>query len=201
MTLSPTIKKLLDQAIAKPEKMERQLYLAAAISGRFEEGGVSTVLVGGTVVEFYTAGGYTTADIDMVLPPLEKREIERVMEELGLVRAGDYRHWIHPQIPLPVEFPPGPLQIGHSVVRELNEIEIGGVKLKILKVEDILLDRIVMAQEWKDPQSQIQAEMLMYAHYEKIDWPYVHGQASRLDVLKLFQGIQKKVKKRVKRKS
>ena len=54
---------------------------------------------------------------------------------------GDYRHWSHPQIPFPVEFPPGPLQIGHLVVAEVNEIEIEGTKLKILKVEDILLDR------------------------------------------------------------
>ena len=200
MTLSPKIKSLLGQAIAKQEKLERQLYLAAAISRGFEERGVSAVLVGGTVVEFYTAGGYTTADIDMVMPPLQKREIEMVMEELGLVRSGDYRHWIHPRIPFPVEFPPGPLQIGHLVVGELNEIEIEGIKLKILKVEDILLDRMVMAREWDDLQARVQAEMLMYAHYDEMDWPYIHRQASQIGVLKILQEIQKKVKRRVKRK-
>jgi len=191
---------LLSQAIAKQEKLEKQLYLAAAISGGFEERGVSAVLVGGTVVEFYTAGGYTTADVDMVLPPLERKEIETVMEELGLVRSGDYRHWSHPQIPFPVEFPPGPLQIGHLVVGELNEIEIEGTKLKILKVEDILLDRMVMAQEWDDLQAHVQAEMLMYAHYDEMDWPYIHRQASQIGLLKILQEIQKKVKGRVKRK-
>ncbi len=200
MTLSHKIRHLLSQAVARQQKLERQLYLAAAISGGFEERGVSAVLVGGTVVEFYTAGGYTTADIDMVLPPLERREIETVMEELGLVRSGDYRHWSHPQIPFPVEFPPGPLQIGHLVVGELNEIEIEGTKLKILKVEDILLDRMVMAQEWDDLQAQVQAEMLMYAHYDEMDWPYIHRQASQIGVLKISQEIQKKVKRRVKRK-
>ena len=130
MTLSHKIRHLLSQAIARQQKLERQLYLAAAISRGFEEQGVPAVLVGGTVVEFYTAGGYTTADIDMVLPPLERKEIETVMEELGLVRSGDYRHWSHPQIPFPVEFPPGPLQIGHLVVGELNEIEIEGTNSK-----------------------------------------------------------------------
>jgi len=200
MTLSPKIKSLLGQAIAKQEKLERQLYLAAAISRGFEERGVSAVLVGGTVVEFYTAGGYTTADIDMVMPPLQKREIEMVMEELGLVRSGDYRHFIHPRIPFPFDFPPGPLQIGHLVVGELNEIEIEGIKLKILKVEDILLDRMVMAREWDDLQARVQAEMLMYAHYDEMDWPYIHRQASQIGVLKILQEIQKKVKRRVKRK-
>ena len=200
MTLSHKIRHLLSQAIAGQQKLERQLYLAAAISRGFEERGVTAVLVGGTVVEFYTAGGYTTADIDMVLPPLERKEIETVMEELGLVRSGDYRHWSHPQIPFPVEFPPGPLQIGHLVVGELNEIEIEGTKLKILKVEDILLDRMVMAREWDDLQAHVQAEMLMYAHYDEMDWPYINRQATQIGVPKILQGIQKKVKRRVKRK-
>ena len=200
MTLSHKIRHLLSQAIARQQQLERQLYLAAAISGGFEERGVPAVLVGGTVVEFYTAGGYTTADIDMVLPPLERKEIETVMEELGLVRTGDYRHWRHPKIPFPVAFPPGPLQIGHLVVEELNEIEIEGTKLKILKVEDILLDRMVMAREWDDLQAHVQAEMLMYAHYDEMDWPYIHRQASQIGVLKISQEIQKKVKRRVKRK-
>jgi hypothetical protein len=134
----------------------------------------------------------------MVLPPLEKKEIERVMQELGFERFEDYRHWLHPKIPVPVEFPPGPLQIGHLPIQEVNEIEIGKIKLKILRVEDILLDRLVMAQEWKDLQAQAQSEMLMDAHYVEMDWPYVHQKASQLGILKLLQKIQKRVKQRLK---
>ena len=157
------------------------------------------MLVGGAVVEYYTAGEYTTVDIDMILPPLEKQEIETVMKDLGFERFEDYRHWLHPRIPIPVEFPPGPLQIGHFLVQEVNEIEIEKIHLKILKVEDILLDRLIMAQEWKDLQAQIQAEMFMYAHYSEIDWPYVHQKSSQLGILKLLQKIQRKVKRRMKR--
>ena len=197
MNPSGTIKKLLKKAATEQEKILKQLYVAAAISSAFEKKGIRAVLVGGAVVEYYTAGGYTTVDIDMILPPLEKQEIETVMKELGFVRFEDYRHWLHPHIPIPVEFPPGPLQIGHLLIQEVNEIEIEKIKLKILKVEDILLDRLIMAQEWKDLQAQIQAEMLMYAHYSEIDWPYVHRKSSQLGILKLFQEIQRKVKGRV----
>jgi len=84
-------------------------------------------------------------------------------------------------------------------VQEVNEIEIEKVKLKILKVEDILLDRLIMAQEWKDLQAQVQAEMLMYAHYSEIDWSYVHQKSTLLGILKLLQKIQRKVKRRMKR--
>jgi predicted nucleotidyltransferase len=193
------LRELIKKATLTQDKLERQIYLAAAISSAFEKKGIQSVLVGGAVVEYYTAGGYTTADIDMVLPPLEKREIENVMEELGFERFEDYRHWLHPHIPIPVEFPPGPLQIGHLLVQEVNEIEIEKVKLKILKVEDILLDRLIMAQEWKDLQAQVQAEMLVYAHYSEIGWSYVYQKSSLLGILKLLQKIQRKVKRRMKR--
>lgn len=188
----------MNKATATKDKLKRQIYVAAAISSAFEKKGIQAVLVGGAVVEYYTAGGYTTADIDMILPPLEKQEIETIMKELGFERFEDYRHWLHPRIPIPVEFPPGPLQVGHLLIQEVNEIEVEETKLKILKVEDILLDRLIMAQEWKDLQAQIQAEMLMYAHYTGIDWPYVHQKSSQLGILKLFQKVQRTVKKRVK---
>jgi len=195
---SQRLQDLIKKVSLTQDKLERQIYLAAAISLAFEKRGIQVVLVGGVVVEYYTAGGYTTADIDMILPPLEKHVIETVMKELGFERFEDYRHWLHPYIPIPVEFPPGPLQIGHLLVQELNEIEIEEVKLKILKVEDILLDRLIMAQEWKDLQAQVQAEMLMYAHYTEIDWSYVHQKSSLLGILKLLQKIQRKVKRRMK---
>ena len=198
MDTSHKLQKLIDTATATKDKLERQIYVAAVISSAFEKKGIQTVLVGGAVVEYYTAGGYTTADIDMILPPLEKQEIETVMKELGFERFEDYRHWLHPHIPVPVEFPPGPLQVGHLLIQEVNEIEVEKIKLKILKVEDILLDRLIMAQEWKDLQAQIQAEMLMYAHYTEIDWPYVHQKSSQPGIFKLFQKVQRKVKKRVK---
>lgn len=195
MTPSGSIKKLLKKAATEQKKILKQLYVAAAISSAFEKEGVQAVLVGGTVVEYYTAGGYTTADIDMILPPLEKQKIETVMKRLGFERFEDYRHWIHPQIRIPIEFPPGPLQVGHLLVQEVNEIEIEKIKLKILRVEDILLDRLVAAQEWKDQQAQVQAEMLMYAHYTDIDWSYVHQKSSQLGILKFFRNIQKRVKR------
>ena len=199
MNSSQRLRELIKKATLTQDKLERQIYLAAAISSAFEKKGIQAVLVGGVVVEYYTAGGCTTADIDMILPPLEKRKIENVMEELGFERFEYYRHWLHPRIPIPVDFPPGPLQIGPSLGQEVNEIKIEKVKLKILKVEDILLDRMIMAREWKDFQAQVQAEMLMYAHYSEIDWSYVHQKSSLLGIPKLLQKIQRKVKRRMKR--
>ena len=191
--------KLLHKGSTLEKKVERQLYVAAVIAAAFDEEDIRAVLVGGALVEYYTAGGYSTEDIDMVLPPVGRQEMESVMKRLGFERFEDSRHWVHPQITIPVEFPPGPLQIGHLILREVNEIEVERIRLKVLKVEDILLDRFVMALEWKDAQAEVQAEMLMYAHYQSIDWGYVHQKSSELGIQSLFQKIQKRVKRRVKK--
>jgi len=60
METSHKLQKLIDTAIATKDKLERQIYAAAVISSAFEKKGIQTVLVGGAVVEYYTAGGYTT---------------------------------------------------------------------------------------------------------------------------------------------
>jgi len=66
---SERLRELIKKATLNQDKLERQIYLAAAISSAFEKKGIQSVLVGGAVVEYYTAGEYTTVDIDMVLPP------------------------------------------------------------------------------------------------------------------------------------
>ena len=191
------LRALLAGISPQQDKGEKQIFMAAVVAAAFSERGIPAVLVGGAVVEYYTAGGYSTGDIDMILPPLERQEIETVMTGLGLERFEDYRHWYHPQVGIPVEFPPGPLQVGHLIIQEANEIIVNGMRLKILKVEDILLDRLIMAQEWKDPEAEVQAEMLMYAHYSGIDWSYVHQRTAQLGIRDLFQQVQKRVKRRV----
>ncbi len=83
----------MNNATAARSKWEQQIHVAAAVSHAFEEKGVSTILVGGAVVAYYTSGEYTTADVDMIPAPLRKEEIEATMKRLGFERFEDYRHW------------------------------------------------------------------------------------------------------------
>jgi len=45
------------------------------------------IIVGGTAVEFYTAGGYATLDLDIVYP---SEPLDQVFKELGLKKEGRY---------------------------------------------------------------------------------------------------------------
>jgi hypothetical protein len=64
------------------------------------------VLAGGAAVELYTAGAYTTGDLDFIGDVTE--EVARSLREAGFEREG--RHWIHREAELFVEFPGSAVQ-------------------------------------------------------------------------------------------
>ena len=47
---------------------DRRIYFCAVLAKELESEEVKPVVVGGTAVSFYTAGGYVTGDVDLVYP-------------------------------------------------------------------------------------------------------------------------------------
>lgn len=69
--------------------------LASLVTVAFRERGVDLVVVGGSAVEFYTDGAYTSGDVDLCLHPCSKslslRARQEAMGELGA--EGGPRNW------------------------------------------------------------------------------------------------------------
>ena len=63
--------------------------------------GIEPILVGGAALEFYTAGGYATADVDLAMTTSE--EVHEVFAALGFEREG--RYWHHAELDLLFEAP------------------------------------------------------------------------------------------------
>ena len=59
------LKRVLQQLPKNKTLLELQLTVTGVISEAFKEFGVIPVVVGGSAVEFYTLGNYTTRDIDL----------------------------------------------------------------------------------------------------------------------------------------
>ena len=59
------LKRVLQQLPKNKPLLELQLTVAGVISNAFKPFGVIPVVVGGSAVEFYTLGNYTTRDIDL----------------------------------------------------------------------------------------------------------------------------------------
>ena len=68
----------------------RRMLALALVTDRLAEIDVEPILVGGAALEFYTAGGYSTGDVDLALEATP--EVDRAFADLGFAKSG--RCWI-----------------------------------------------------------------------------------------------------------
>ena len=85
----------LDQIVAEADATVKSFRLASLCSAVFRAEAVSIVVVGGSAIEFYTEGAYTSGDLDFCLVspgslPLRRRQsiIGKIQAEGGAQLAG-----------------------------------------------------------------------------------------------------------------
>ena len=118
------------------DPLERRLAFVSLLTAAcVARGWLPPVVVGGHAVEFYTAGGYATVDIDLVSA---HEPLEEVLPRWGFVPRG--RHWLHEQLGLVVEAPGSQLEPGQR--ERVTNVEIAGGVTQILGVEDLIVDRL-----------------------------------------------------------
>lgn len=162
----------LRAAAALDDRAERTLRLAATLSEALAAAGARPVLVGGGAVEIYTRSAYTTRDLDFVAAVTER--VERTMAELGFEREG--RHWLHEELGIVVEFPASALGPAESV-----SIEVDGCELRVIAVEDLVVDRLASWVHWGwDPDGA--AAVLLMALHADLDQARLRRRARQEDV-------------------
>ena len=130
--------------------------LAAYVCSELEKDGIETVLSGGSCVEIYSKGKYTSDDIDLI----DRfngghTQIKNVMLKLGFKEHN--RYFVHEDTHLFIEFPSGPLGVGDAPVNEIaSKKEDTGI-LKLLTPTDCIKDRLAAYFHWDDLQSLEQA--------------------------------------------
>lgn len=160
---------LLIQAAQTADPLERQMKVASIVSDELERRGTTCVMVGGSAVEFYTVANYMTQDLDMVATHTE--DIHDVMTNLGFKNNGGT--WFLPDYPnIIVEFPKGPLD---GQWDRVQKIDVNGKLVRIISVEDILVDRASGVKFWNDPDEWV--KYIMVGHYDSIDWKYLNERA------------------------
>jgi len=130
--------------------------LAAYVCSELEKDGIETVLSGGSCVEIYSHGKYTSDDIDLI----DRfngghTKIKNVMLKLGFKEHN--RYFVHEDTPLFIEFPRGPLGVGDAPVNEIALKEEDTGILKLLTPTDCIKDRLAAYFHWDDLQSLEQA--------------------------------------------
>lgn len=147
--------------------------LAATVSEALESAGLVATLSGGSAVSVYTENRYRSNDLDFVTAAL-RREIEPVLAPLGFVHAGSPRLSVftHPDTDWYLEFPPAPLGFGSLYVdpEECAILSTPVGDLRIITPTYSVMDRLIAAASWHDPQALDQAILVATNQDGKIDW-------------------------------
>ena len=125
------------------------------------------ILVGGGALEFYTAGGYATTNMDLALPAT--KEVGAAFAELGFEREG--RYWHHAELDLLFEAPAPPGLPGEDAPK--TKIELDGLPIVVIGIEDLLIDRLRASVHWRSDEDGRWARRLALLYKERIDWRYV----------------------------
>ena len=131
------------------------------------------ILVGGGALEFYTSGGYATADMDLALP--STKEVGAAFADLGFEREG--RYWYHAELDLLFEAPAPAGLPGEDAPR--TEAEIDGLRVVVIGVEDLLIDRLRAWVHWRSDEDGRWARRLALLYSERIDWHYVQERVAK----------------------
>lgn len=190
-------KQLLKNKIQKitksnKDKIYQNIALVAVITAALKEIDIRPIIVGGQAVEFYTAGGYSTMDVDLVTPASVK-EIDSIIKDLGFKKEGKY--WTHDQLDFALEVPGSDLAGDYDKV---NEIKIEGLKAYIIGIEDIIIDRLNRYKFWREYDDQEWIVGMIYLNYDDIDWNYLYQKSESEKTLEELKKFKKIVDKKIK---
>jgi len=143
--------------------------LATLVSTTLSQAGIVATLSGGAAVSIYSDNAYQSADLDFVTYEGKKRLTE-VMLELGFSQYQGSRLFEHPYTEWLVEFPPGPLGFGDTIIepQTIPELQTRFGALRVITPTLSIIDRL--AAYWYHNDSQTWDQALEVAKRQEIDW-------------------------------
>ena len=128
---------------------------------------IEPVLVGGGALEFYTAGGYATHDMDLALS--HGPDVDAAFAAMGFRKEG--RFWYHADLDLLFEAPAPSGLPGEDAPR--TEVEVEGLRIVVIGVEDLLIDRLRAWVHWKSEEDGRWTRRLAHLYAHRLDWRYL----------------------------
>ncbi len=163
LDLDERLESLRDEA----DPRRRRLLALGLLTAQLGPLGIEPVLVGGGALEFYTAGGYATHDMDLALP--HGPEVDAAFAALGFLKEG--RFWYHADLDLVFEAPAPAGLPGEDAPR--TEVSVDGLRVVILGVEDLLIDRLRAWVHWKSDEDGRWTRRLAHLYVQRLDWSYL----------------------------
>ncbi len=183
--------KLKNILSSNKDDLYKKIAIVALITESLKKLEVKAVIVGGQAVEFYTSGGYTTMDIDIICEESIKN-IDSVLSHLGFKREGKY--WTLKDNNIAIEVPSGSLAGSWNKV---NEVQIEGMKAYIIGIEDIIIDRLNRYKYWNVKKDKEWIMSMIYVNFEEIDKDYILKKAEKEGTKKELINFMEKIKEKL----
>jgi len=174
---------LLAQLRKEPNELKKKMLLLGFISDELSRKGGFLFLVGGQAVETYTAGQFTTGDVDVTTT--DKEATENLLSRLGFKKEGMV--WLNERLAIAVHI------VGSYPTRteKIRTVEVGPYLVRIVGVEELIVDRLKAAKFWRSRRDSEQAVVLFNGFRERIDLEYLRKRAREekvVDILLLLKG-------------
>jgi excisionase family DNA binding protein len=162
------------RALSKIENpFKRRLLFVGILTKALEKSSLKPIVVGGHAMEFYTAGGYNTGDIDVVFP--DRNLLDQQLTQWGFQKEG--RHWINPKLDIYLESPADYLTASER--KRTAEVRIDDFSVYLIGVEDLVRDRLNAYVHWKSLEDGRWAKELLMLHGEKLDLKYLRQRCEK----------------------
>jgi predicted nucleotidyltransferase len=166
----------LSSIAGEPDDFKRKLLFLCRLNSELKKDNIEFVVVGGSAVELYSFGKYLSGDIDIVSSA--SSIIGEKLEDLGFVKHG--RNWISEELRLFLEIPASTLNGDPSRVREVEISE--GLSVRIIGIEDLIVDRLNACVHWKYETDCEWASYLIRKFEKEIDSGYLKERAIKEQV-------------------
>ena len=161
----------LDERLAslrdEADPRRRRLLALGLLTAQLAPLDIEPVLVGGGALEFYTAGGYATHDMDLALS--HGPDVDAAFAALGFRKEG--RFWYHADLDLVFEAPAPAGLPGEDAPR--TEVSVDGLRVVVIGVEDLLIDRLRAWVHWKSEEDGRWTRRLAHLYAHRLDWRYL----------------------------
>ena len=161
----------LDRLRREADPRRRRLLALGLLTAQLAPLGIEPILVGGGALEFYTAGGYATGDMDLALP--HGPDVDAAFAAMGFRKEG--RFWYQTDLDLLFEAPAPAGLPGEDAPR--TEVSVDGLRVVVIGVEDLLIDRLRAWVHWKSQEDGRWTRRLAHLYAQRLDWDYLRQRA------------------------
>ncbi len=158
--------KRLEVAGQISEPLRRRLWVVAVLAEALRPQGIRPVVVGGCALEFYTFGGFATADVDLVVG--DRELLGRTLDRFGFALEG--RFWYREDLDLVIECPD---EVLAGDPDRVLEVEIEDLICPVIGLEDLIVDRLNGYVHWKWEDDRRWVRQMIASHREDLDVSYL----------------------------